>query len=221
MPLGSQLVGVAYPEKQVFLEVWTHELHPDRQSLRIETDREGQPRYTRQVGGQGEDIFQVHCQGIIGMVAELEGGGRRNWGGDYIHLFEGLFKIALDQCPHLLGFTVICVVVTGREGVSPQHDPAFDLGPELLAAGLREHLPQVFAFAKTRAEADAIVTRQVGGGFSRSDQVIDRQSIFRVRQLDRENRCAKRFHLGNGCPDILLHCRLDAFNEVFLRDTDP
>ena len=42
MPLGRQLVGVTDPEEQVFLEMRAHKLHPDRQPLRVKTDR-GRP----------------------------------------------------------------------------------------------------------------------------------------------------------------------------------
>ena len=59
-----------------------HQLHPHRQALLVKAHRESQPRHTCQVGGQGEDIFQVHRQGIIAVLANvllLAGDIRETW----------------------------------------------------------------------------------------------------------------------------------------------
>jgi hypothetical protein len=95
-----------------------HQLHADRQTLLIKTNREGDTRHAGQIRRQGEDILQVHGKRIIGMLSQPEGSGGGNRGGDDIHAGIGFFKISLDQGTYLLGLPVIGVVVTRRQGIS-------------------------------------------------------------------------------------------------------
>ena len=128
MPAGRLLKGMRQPEKGRLFKMSAHQLHADRQVLRVKPDRESQPRHARQVGRQGEDILKVHGQRVIAVLADLEGGGGRHRRGDRIHRGEGRIEICPDQGAHFLRLPVIGVVIAGRKRVGAQHDAPLDLG---------------------------------------------------------------------------------------------
>ena len=90
MPIGSQLVSMRHAEEGAFLERPAHQLHANRQMLAVETDREGQTGHARQVGRQGEDVFQVHSQRVISVAADFESCGGGNRRRHNIHFFKSL-----------------------------------------------------------------------------------------------------------------------------------
>ena len=91
--------------------------------------------------------------------------------------------------------------------------------PNFAPRVLVEHIPQVVAL-DPRPKADAVVTRQVGGGLRWRDQVIDRQRVLGVRQADFHDFRAEDCQNLDGRADFFLDFRLDAFDEIFLRDAD-
>ena len=90
MPAGCLLEGMRQAEKRRFFKMSAHQLHADRQALPVKAGRESQPRHARQVGRQGEDVFQVHGQRVIAVAADLEGGGGRHRRGNRIHRSQRL-----------------------------------------------------------------------------------------------------------------------------------
>ena len=108
-----------------------HYLHSNRQAVRVETDREGQPRYARQVGRQGKHVFQVHGQWVVAVLAQAEGGRGGDRGSNHVDGLESpVSKSASDQRAHLLRLPVISIVIAGGQGISAQHDAPLDLRTE-------------------------------------------------------------------------------------------
>ena len=56
-------------QQGMLLEMWPHQLHPDRKPAAIKANRECQSGHACQVGRQGEYIFQVHCQRIVAVLS--------------------------------------------------------------------------------------------------------------------------------------------------------
>src|SRR5204862_429581 len=75
------------------------------------------------------------------------------------------------------------LVVAGREGVRPEHDPALRLVAEPFVARARVELTDIALGLCSVAVADTVVAGQVRGSFRRGDQVVARQAeIDRARQ---------------------------------------
>ncbi len=196
-------------EQGGFLEVGRQELQADGQALLVEAAGQAEAGDAGQAGGQGEDVLQVHGQGVVHVLAQAEGGGGGGGGGDEIHLLEGALEVLLDQGADLLGLVVVGVVVAGGQGVGAEHDAALDLGAELLATRVVEDIPHAVGLG-ARAVADAVEAGQVGGGFGGGEQVIDGQGVFGVGQADRLDDGAVAFEQADGFPDALLDFGLDA-----------
>ena len=75
MPTSNHLISMGGLEQKRFLEMSSHHLHTDRQTLPVKTDREGQPWHASQVCRQSEHVFQVHRQWVIGVLPDAKGGG--------------------------------------------------------------------------------------------------------------------------------------------------
>jgi len=89
-------------KEHLLLEMPAHKLHADGQILVVEADRKSQAGHASQVGGQGENIFQVHGERIVTVLADLESGGGRYRSGNQVNILECALEIALDQSAHLL-----------------------------------------------------------------------------------------------------------------------
>ena len=68
-----------------------------------------------------------------------------------------------------------------------------------------------------QAVAHAVVTRQVGRGLGRGDQVIHRQGIVGVRQADRFDLGSQAVQHLDRLADAGFHLGLDAADEIFFR----
>jgi hypothetical protein len=64
-----------------------------------------------EVGGNGEDVFEVGLEGVVGEIAELVGRGGTGGGDDDIHFFEGFVEVVLDEGAGFLRLEVVGVVV--------------------------------------------------------------------------------------------------------------
>src|SRR5699024_1852287 len=95
----------------------------------------GDARDAGEVGGDGGDVVEVHRQGVVDLLAQAEGDGRRGRRGEHVDLVEGGGEVALDESAHLLGAAVVGVVVAGRQGVGSQQDAPLGLLTEAGAAG--------------------------------------------------------------------------------------
>ncbi len=88
----------------------------------------------------------------------------------------GVLEGVDDQGPDLLGLAVVRVVVPGRQGVGPEHDPTLHLGAEAGRPGGAYHGLDVVP-VHSQAVADPVVARQVRRGFGRRQQVIGGQPV--------------------------------------------
>jgi len=66
--------------------------------------------------------------------------------------------------------------------VGAEHDAAFDLGAEALAAALADHVEQVAELRRPMAEVDAVVASQVARCFCRGHQIVSCHRVRTVRQ---------------------------------------
>ena len=192
---------------------------PDRQPVRqAARDRHaGQPGH---VDRQRAGVRQVHRDRVGQPVAEPERDRRRGRRDEGIEaLRPQRVEVALDQRPDLLRLEVVGVVVAGRQGVRPEHDPALDLGPEAPAAG-REVVGQDVAVAEPRPVADPVVAGQVRRGLGRRHDVVRRQAVVRVRQADLLDGRAGRLEGRDRLADAGLDARLHARHEVLARQAE-
>src|SRR5476649_1372116 len=110
-------------QQATFMEIRGEQLHADRQTV-DKTSWHGQARQAREVGGDGVDIFQVLGDRIVFVGTNLPGRVRRGWAEDDVDLSEGGHEIVLHQATDLLRLQVVGVVVTSRQRVGTDHDPA-------------------------------------------------------------------------------------------------
>src|SRR2546426_691927 len=85
--------------------------------------------------GEGGGAFGRRRLGLVGHLRpEPEGHRRRRRRDQRVEtLLEERVEVALDQGSDLLRLDVERVVVAGRQGVRPEHDPPLDLGAEAAA----------------------------------------------------------------------------------------
>jgi hypothetical protein len=100
------------------------------------------PGTPARLAGRVKDIFQVHRQRVIAVLADRKAVVGRNRRGDDIHLFESPLEIRQDERAHLLRLPVIGIVIPGRQGIGAQHDAPLDLRPEPAPRVCAEDLPQ-------------------------------------------------------------------------------
>ena len=108
---------------------------------------------------------------------------------------NALLVVAPDQRAHLLRLQIVGVVVAGAQHVGAQHDAALDLGAEPCAARrayiVRSSSPAAGSGC-AKAVAHAVVARQVRARLGGGHQVVDRDRVPGVRQLDVDQRRAAR-----------------------------
>ena len=98
-------------EQTLFLKLGRQKLNPHRHPGRlIGSGGNADPALPGEVQGDGEDIRQVHLQGIA-LFSELERGRRRHRRQQKIALLVSLGKVAADERAHLLRPEIIGVVV--------------------------------------------------------------------------------------------------------------
>ena len=125
-----------------------------------------------EVGGEGENVGEVFVERIVGKAADLPcraGSDRRE---DGIDLLERVLEIAADERADFLGAAVIRVVVTGREDVGAEDDPALHFGAEAFLAGFFIKIENVGRVGGAMAVADAVEAGKVRRGFRRGDDVV-------------------------------------------------
>jgi len=208
-------------EKRVFAERGTEELDADGEAGGGEAAGEGEAGDAGDVAGDGEDIAEIHLEGVVGFGAELEGGGGAGGAGDDIAFFEGLVEILLDFGANLEGLEVELVGVTCGEGVGAEHDAAFYFGAETLAAAGGVKVDEVFGGFGAVAVVDAIVAGEIAGGFGGGNDVIGGDAILGVRERDIDKGCALGFVPLDGGLDRGFDFRVHAFDvEEFLGESD-
>ena len=85
----------------------------------------------------------------------------------------------------------------------------------------RQVVGEDIAVADRVPEADAVVAGQVRRRLGRRDDVVRREAVVRVRQVDLDDLRAGRLERGDGLPDPCLDARLHARHEVLAREAEP
>ena len=147
-------------------------LQPERQPVRRQAGRHRHRRQAGEIGRNGEDVVHVHFEWIA-LLADREGGPRRGRRQQRVDPLEGAGEIARDQGPHLLRLAVVGVVIAGRQYIGADQDAPAHLGAEAGGAGRFVHLVEALAF-DPEPETDAVIAREVRGGFGWGDDVIGR-----------------------------------------------
>ena len=92
-------------------------------------------------------------------------------------------------------------------------------GAEAAAPG-RQVVRQDIAAAHGVAVADAVVAGQVGRRLGRRDDVVGREAVVGVRQVDVDDLGAGRLQRRDRLPDACLDARLHARHEVLARQAE-
>ena len=215
----DRLVAAGETEQRRLRPGRADELEPDRQAVG-QPARDGHAGQAGHVDRQRAGVREVHRDRVGQPVAEPEGDRRRGRRDQRIEaLRPERVEIRLDQRPDLLRLQVVGVVVAGRQGVRPEHDPALDLRPEALAAG-REVVGEDVAVAQARPEPDAVVAGEVRRRLGRRDDVVRGQAVVGVRQADLLDRRAGGLEGRDGLADACLDARLHAGHEVLARQAE-
>src|SRR5204863_9863592 len=169
------------------------QLQTDRQAMPIdvgETTRHADSANTGEIRGAGEDIREIHLQGIVRAFAQFESWDRRSRRNQRVDFLERLCKILPDQLAHLLRAQIISIVITGAQNVSAENDPAFYFRAETFlsrAAVMIEEIPWMFG---PMSVADAIKAGEIRRSLRRCQNVIDCNGVIGVRQRNVDNLCA-------------------------------
>ena len=87
-------------------------------------------RFTEIVNMSGKYIVQR----VVHLLANPEGGSRRDRRDYHIAFLERALEVVPDQRAHLLRFQIVRIIVAGREREGAEHDSPFHLGAETLVA---------------------------------------------------------------------------------------
>ena len=173
-----------------------------------------------EVGGEGENVGEVFVERIVGKTADLPrraGGDRRE---DGVHLLERVLEIAANERADFLGAAVIGVVVTGREDVSAEDDPALHFGAEAFLAGFFIKIENVGRVGGAMAVADAVEAGKVRRGFRRGDDVVGGDGVLGVGQGNLDDFRALGGEFLDGGLDVFADAGVDAFAKVFLGNAE-
>ena len=173
-----------------------------------------------QVRGHGVDIGEVHCQGIIYFLAQLEsrrGTGRRD---DRIHFFKSFVEIARQQCADFLRLQVVGIVIACAQRVGAEHDAPFYFRSESIVAAAPVHIRKRAGVAGAVAIAYAIKSRQVGGSFGSRNDVIRGDCVFGVRQRNRNNLASQAAQLFNRCFYRVADLAVETFSKILFCNAD-
>ena len=220
MPLRRLLVGIRGAEHLLLLERPADDLQADGQLPAAQAARKRDGRHPRQVHRNRVDVRQVHLQGVLDLLAQLESRRRHRGRDDHVHLLEDLVEVPLDQRPHGLRLPVVRVVVASRQRVGPQHDAPLHLRPEALLPGLHVHLQQALLLRRAVPILDAIVPGEVRGCLRRGDQVVRRDGVLRHRERDLLDLGLERLHLDDRRPHRELYLRVEALGKELQRHAD-
>ena len=131
MPGGALFVCVGDPENGLLAERFSQQLQADGEfGSSGEAAGDAHAADAGQVGGDCEDVDQVHLQRVIHLFADFEGGRGGGWANDRVHFFEGAQEILTDQRADFLGAQIKCIVIPAAQHVGAEDDAAFDFRAE-------------------------------------------------------------------------------------------
>ena len=174
-------------ENFFFTERWSEDLESDRKLdllgiFRVSISaRNCEARQSSEARWRREDIRKVHLEGIGDSITELPGD---RWCGrcdDDIDLFEGIFEVFLDEFSHEIGTLVVGVIEFTREHEGAEHDTSLSFFSEGCTS-IRGDIIPVF---RDTSIADPVISSEIRRYFSWHDDVVDRETVLRMRKADR------------------------------------
>src|SRR5215210_2313892 len=207
LEVRDRLDGAGGPEEHGLGEVVAHELDAHGEPF-AQPARDTYGRDTGEVHGDGAEVLIVHGEWVIDLLADPERHRRRGWGYEHIVAREGFPEILYYLCPHLLGLSVVSVVVATGQGVGAEHDASLGLIPEALLACPAVHLVDTLGWGPV-AVAHPVEAGQVRGDLGRGDDVVGGQPVARVRQARLPHLGPRAFEIPCDPLDDLAHARLD------------
>ena len=100
-----------------------------------------------QIGGDRENIGQIHVQRIGRALTEFEGRLGRSRRNERIHFLESARKILPDKRPHFLRPHIIGLVIAGAQNIGAENDPAFHFRAETFRPRPAVMIQQVRGFS--------------------------------------------------------------------------
>jgi len=207
-------------ESAGLLECGTEKLNAEGEVFFGFSDRDGDSADSGEGGGDGEDVFEVHLEGVGGVFADVEGGSGGDGSEDGVDFLECVVKISADERADFLRFSIKCVVVAGGECVGSEEDSSFDFVAEVGFSGLSVNFFEVFCVGSGFAEADSVESGHVRRNFRSDREVVTRNCVFCVREGDFDNFGAEgstNFFRGF---DHFENFGVDAVEKILGRDSD-
>ena len=109
------------------------------------------------------------------------------------HFWKRFFVLLDDQGAHFLRFSVVGVLVAGREHIGAEHDAPFDFRAKPFLAGEVIDFIQGCRSCRPFSIADAVKAGEIGGGFGRGQDVVDGNRIFGDVEIDIDDGAALIF----------------------------
>ena len=188
---SSRLILMRETQESSFSPVGSEQLQANRKPFRRKSARNADARNARKIRGHGVNIVEVHREWIVNFLSELEC-RRRAWSASrWRRTSQMLGKVLSQQGAHLLSFQIVSIVITRRQDISAKHDAALHFRTETFVPRLAIHVAQSRRILGTKAIAHAIVASEVRRSFGRRDDVINRDRILRMRQIDVDDLGAK------------------------------
>src|SRR5581483_7154403 len=143
-----------------------------------------------EIGGDGENVGQVHLQRVGHALAQLERRHRRCRRDNGIDFLERAGEIAANQFAYLLRAQIIGVVITGTQDVSAKEEAPFYFRAETFRACASVVIEQVFWIFSAITVTHAIEARQIGRGFSGGENVVGGDGVIGRGEREIDNLCA-------------------------------
>ena len=139
---------------------------------------------------------------------------------DEIVIRKDFFEVLDNEGTNLTSFLVVSIVVTRWQTKGTQHDTTFDFITKALATSVYVDVIQVLGIFRTETIANAIETLQVWRGFRWSNDVVDSNPVFRMRQADFLDCCSQFFKVLSRIEDGFFNFWVNPFPKVFLRKSN-